>query len=384
MFKTRKLIGLMAAAAMLLAFAAPASSRAADIYTGTKQAPQVYVASGAAARNVYAFGPQVVVDANSQKDVTAGGGTVNINGNVADDLLVFGGNIDVYGNVGGSARVAGGNVRIDSKTIGEDLVIGSGTVYVGSDTKINGDVLVAGGTVIINGTVAGSIKAAGGSIFINSTVLGNVSVKAQNALQLGPNADIRGNLDYSGKYQLIRDPSAKVTGKISFSQLKGESKFPLIGFLTVAFLIKLLAELIFALLAFAIFRRKFENYMEQFHNGSYWKNVGIGLLAFIVVPVLAVILCFAIVGYYAAIFMLALYVAMLMLAWILGASYFGMWIMQKLNRGHFNISYLNIIIGIVVASFLRIIPLLGLIFALILVFSGLGVITSAINAERKK
>lgn len=382
MFKLRNWLSVLAGAAVIFAFALP--TQAADVYyPATEQSQQVYVPSDALTRNAYAFGPQVTVQANVQKDLTAAGGVIEIYGNVADDALVAGGNIDISGNVGGSARVAGGNIRINSKTITEDLVVAGGTLYIGPDTNIKGDLLVAGGSVVLNGAVQGNVKIAGGSILMNGPVSGNVVVKAGNALQLGPQANIKGNLDYSGKYQLIRDPSAKVSGKISFTQLR-EGRFPVVGFLTVAFLLKLLAELIFAVLAFAVFRRKYENYMEKFRTGNYWKNLGIGLLTLIVVPVLALILCFTFIGYYVAMFAMAIYIAMLMLAWILGASFFGVWLMEKLTRGHFKINYANIIIGIIVAGFLRAIPVLGWIFAFVLVLGGLGIITSSINAERKR
>ncbi|WEL17406.1 putative membrane protein related to bactofilin [Halorhabdus sp. SVX81] len=72
-----------------------------------------------------------------------------------------------------------------------------GSVVVGADETVDGDLTVFAGSVVIDGTVEGNVQAVGGSVRIGGTVTGDVSVTAGSVV-IGPNATIEGSLQGAG------------------------------------------------------------------------------------------------------------------------------------------------------------------------------------------
>jgi cytoskeletal protein CcmA (bactofilin family) len=73
--------------------------------------------------------------------------------------------------------VAGGTVRVEGAIDG-DLVVAGGTVTVNGAVQRN--LIVAGGTVIVHGPVAGTVYAAGGTLDLNSTIGRNLVMAGGN------------------------------------------------------------------------------------------------------------------------------------------------------------------------------------------------------------
>ncbi len=370
-------LGLLAGMTSLV-FAAQ-SAAAADLRYNTGRNPNFEVAASDKVTNLYTAGAQVVVNASAARDAVVAGATLQINGNTGDDLIAAGGNVDVDGNVGGSARVVGGNIRINSKSIGQDLVVAGGTVYISADTVVNGDLLVAGGNVYVDGSVKGNVKFNGGNLNLNGAVGGNVDVHATQYFQLGSKADIKGSLNYTSPVEYDRDANAKVAGQVNYTHLAGGgNRANFAALLTIAFLIKLVGALLLAFVLLWLFHNKFTNSVMETGRG-FWKNVGIGLVALIVTPIVIVILMFTFIGWYIAAFLGLVYVLVLLLAGIISMSYFGSWFIAKLDKKEMRVDYLTVTLGIVLASVLKLIPLLGWIFVVILVLAGMGVIVKGLK-----
>jgi len=96
---------------------------------------------------------------------------------IDDDLVVVGGTIVIDGTVNGDLIVAGGTVKI------------SGTV--------NGDVIAAGGTLTIGGNVADDIRIVGGNIEIDGFVGDNAMIFGGN-IAVGEGSHIGGDLNVGG------------------------------------------------------------------------------------------------------------------------------------------------------------------------------------------
>jgi len=65
------------------------------------------------------------------------------------------------------------------EVIDGDLYVAGGTIII--DGTINGDLIAAGGTITVNGMVDGSIMAAGGTVNINGEVTRAVRVNRRNS-----------------------------------------------------------------------------------------------------------------------------------------------------------------------------------------------------------
>lgn len=373
-----KMIAIASAIGVLASPALAADFRS----TNGSDSKNLQVPASTNTRNLYAAGAQVTINASPVKDLVVAGGMVNVNGNVGDDLLLAGGNLNVKGTIGGSARIFGGNVYIDSPSIAEDLLVGAGTVYIHSSTIVKGDLIVGGGNVVLDGHVLGNVKIAGGSVVINGKVDGNIDGRISQTFELGAGAEVKGNINYSARLELRQDPAAKVLGQVNYSPLKKGT----LGFgpvLTVVLLIRLLGIVIVAVLLFGLFKNRFTRLALSVGN-KFWQNVGIGLAGIIIVPVVVALLFVTLVGYYAAFILIAAFILTLMLGSIIGAAYFGSWLVAKIDRKEIRIDYVAVILGVVLASVLRYVPLLGWIFAGILCFSGFGAMLKAFAQARKE
>ncbi len=341
-----------------------ASVHAADFAVSTSRStPYLHVAGGNY-KNLYAVGRQVVIDSNVGKDLNVAGATVDVNGTVPDDALIVGGTVNVKGNIGGSAKILGGTVHISGK-IGGDLAVAGGSVYLDPGAEVLGDVMVAGGSIFVNAPVHGNLYVAGGAAYVDSAVGGNIDARLSGVLQLGSGTTVGAGVNYTGRGTIINH-AAHIAGSINYTKLKT-------NFADAAgkFLIKLLGLLLAALLLFTAFMPKYQELVNETQS-HFWRRFGFGLIAFIVIPIITIVLFLLIVGYYVAILLALWYILMLFLGWIIGATAFGAWLIRKIGRREYPFSYFYVTFAIVVSVLLSAIPIAGPIFAAVLAIAGFG------------
>ncbi|WP_048098144.1 bactofilin family protein [Archaeoglobus sulfaticallidus] len=105
-------------------------------------------------------GGRVIVDAPVSGDLIVAGGEVEVLDKVAGDLIAAGGKVDLRGDVGGKLIVAGGSLRIE-KNVGKFVIASGGEVVIGKNSRIDGDVFVAGGKIENAGIIEGNITVFG-------------------------------------------------------------------------------------------------------------------------------------------------------------------------------------------------------------------------------
>ena len=95
---------------------------------------------------------------------------------------------------------------------GGDRVRIGGSVEVGPNEVVNGDVAAIGGSSTVRGQVLGDVVAIGGTAMIDAPVRGDV-VSVGGGTTLGPQAEINGDVVVVGGV-LRRDPAARVNGEV--------------------------------------------------------------------------------------------------------------------------------------------------------------------------
>ncbi|MFA5013466.1 MAG: hypothetical protein WC520_02770, partial [Candidatus Paceibacterota bacterium] len=123
---------------------------------------------------VFLAGNNVTLNTDVVGDVFAFGQKININGNVDGDIIGAGQSITVNGNVSGSVRVAAQSVDIKGR-VERSVAVASQDILLPESSFIGRDALLAGETININGTVAGSVNAASSVLNINGKVNKNVN-----------------------------------------------------------------------------------------------------------------------------------------------------------------------------------------------------------------
>jgi len=327
--------------------------------------------------NVYTAGNIVSINSNIKKGLYAAGNTINLNANVEGPFNVGGGTITVRGDVDGTMHAGGGSIFIES-AIGGDLFIGAGNVILTERSSVGGDLIAGAGQITIDGSIGGNILLGGGEVFLNGRVAGNVNIKAVDKLELGDDAEIAGNLEYTSKEKADIDES-KVLGEVIFRQKKAEAKAGLFkspkaifGFLTLFFFLKLLGAIAVGLVFVYLLRRFTEEVVKQSLQ-KFWPSLGIGFGSLVLVPIACIILSISIIGLWLAVIAGALYLLLLILSSVFASIILGTWLIKVLaKRQEYIIDWKAVVVGVIIIKLLILIPFIGWLPKFIFLLIGLG------------
>jgi MFS family permease len=196
-------------------------------------------------------------------------------------------------------------------------------------------------------------------------------------------ADVAGAVTYTGLREAVVQDGAKVSN-IEFKKMEGRKEGAgkaFAGILTVGFLIRLLAMIAAGLLLLKFFRERTATLVESIYQKP-WSSLGIGLVAFIVVPIICILLLVVFIGYFIAAIIFVWYVLMIMIAMLMGAIFLGAWIVKLLTKKkQLVFDWQAVVIGVVVLSIVGLIPVVGWILCAIVFLMAFGAL---INMGRQK
>ncbi len=353
----------------------PLFSNAADYLPKDKaDGGNVIVTGDEDYENLFVSGGNVSIDREILGDLFAAGGSVNISSPVEEDLFVSAGNVTVSAEVGDDARLAGGNVSISAPVRG-DLMVGGGTVNISKSAPVGGDFWAGGGVVNVNSDIKGNVKIAGGEVLLNGVIGGSVEVHADKRLVFGPQTRISGSIEYWGVKEAVIQEGAEV-GQIEFHKAEG-SKFrgklnlrPLISFF---FVLKILALFLAALAVMSLFKRTSHDVVSRPH-GKPWISLGIGFLGIVAVPIAVIILFATVVGSIIGIILLISFVATLILSSVFAALFIGSLLERWFFKKKVEITWKTAVWGVIAGAVLSFIPVLGwlaMCIAYLMAFGGL-------------
>lgn len=331
-----------------------------DLYAGSGNV----VISGDVTGDFVGGGGSVLVSGMIGQDIMLAGGTIHLSGNVHDDARIVGGNIFIEGSVDDDLFVAGGQLNLVSGSlIGGNLVAAGGMVVV--DSSIGGDVHLAGGQVVIKGTIRGDVQIMADKIIIEKTavIAGNVSYRSPQEAQIASGAQINGNVDFQ--------KVAKSHGPIS-SPARGIGLGMFAGLWGILHVTKFITLLVLALLFMLVYGRIAENIAERSVK-HFWKDLGLGFLALIVTPISAIIAFVTVIGLPIGFILLLLYIIWLIFAWIISPLIAGSIIYRFVaKRTEVNVNWKTVIIGCVAVFVIGLIPIVGWIVKLAFVLVAMG------------
>jgi len=154
------------------------------------------------------------IGAAQSNDRAGGVVTVEQDEVVSGDLQAYGGSVVIAGTVDGSVEATAGSVIVTSTgSIAGDLGAAAGSVVV--EGTVDGDVDAAAGSLLIRdgARIGGSLSVGAGDVRIDGEVAGDVRA-AGDAVRLGPTADVGGNVEYDAE-TFDRDADATVGGSVT-------------------------------------------------------------------------------------------------------------------------------------------------------------------------
>lgn len=377
----RILGGIGAGIVALTMVLAPGAQVSAAEFLVPDESGNITISADSVHRNLYTAGGTVLLNNATLGDAVVVGGDVTIEGNVESDLTVAGGNVYINGTIGGDVRVAGGDVTINNAVSGDVVGVG-GSIRLTDRAAVAGDVMIAGGQVEVLGPVTGKLTAHADLITINSAVTGAVVITAGQKLSLGAKTNFAGEAKYKS-WQEAEIADGAQTGNLQYEQIprkQNEGGKALAGVLTLGFVFKLLAMILASLVLLKLFPKTSTELVTHLKE-NVWANLGIGFVAFIAMPIMALLLLFTFVGFYAALIVFVLWLLWCMVGALVGMVFVGAWINQKfIKKEQLTIDWQAVVLGVVIVSILALIPAIGWLISLLIVWVGFGTIIRHITA----
>ncbi len=345
-------------------------------FAATLQADESLDVSVSPADNAYFAGAEVHVTAPLPDDLLAVAGMLEVLAPVGGDALVAGGTVTIGSTVVGDVRALGGNISI-AQDVGGDIAALGGSVRVAGRAQ---EVQVAGASVEIANGALGPVTVYGTNVSLAGEFAGNVRVVASDRVTLAEGTTILGTFEYNAPQEAVIPASARIDGGVSYigsssflPTTEQANTFALAG-LGVLFVVRLVAGALAAGLLVGLFPA-FTNRLvsEVFSTGpsGFMRAFLIGFAAFVLTPILVVLLLASFVGIGIAAVLGAAYILVLLLSYLYAAALAGA-LLMRLSRKTFSASWKSTILGMVVLYLLGLVPGLGFVVALVLSAAALG------------
>ena len=248
-----------------------------------------------------------------------------------------------------------------------DHIVIVGSVLVDRD-ETAGDVVVIDGDVTVRGTVTGDVVVVDGAVTIRGTVAGNV-VAVSGQATLGRRGRIAGDLIY-GDEKPIQAPGSQVSGDVEKVDVGNASVVGAIGVWVALVASMFLLGMLLLLLA----PRAAEAVARTARSKALVCGL-VGLLAFFLLPVIAIAVCFTIIGIPLGIVLLLLVLPLYAIAYVTTALVLGRLILKKSRIVAF-------LVGLVILGLLTLIPIAGGVIGFLAIVFGLGALIMSLLHAR--
>jgi hypothetical protein len=316
----------------------------------------------------YISGSTVNINGTYTGDIFCAGQTVTIDANVTGDILCAGQSVIIDGTVTGNIRVAAQTLVINA-TVSKNVSIASQSATISGTTS--GDVSALAQSVTIKGNVGGEVYGAVRSFTLNGKVAKGVDVHVQNAT-LGGNSMIGGNFKYAAPQRATMASGAIIKGQTLFSMQSTNknnssmfSAFSLIYWPLSLFVIGLVLILLCRKHSYEIGQKVLER---------PWLCLGVGLIPLFLLPIVAFVILFTLIGIPLSLLMFMVWIIALMLSTIAVSYAIGLRILQPAVE-NLGMSILALLLGMVITTVLFNIPFIGWLFSLLAVIIGLGALS---------
>jgi len=322
----------------------------------------------------FSAGSAVVLERPITGDALMAGGTVESNASVGGDAIVAAGDVAMRATVGDDLYAAGGQVEIDALVAGNARIAG-GSVRITPESRLEGGVAIAGGSVDARGTFGRYLSVAGGEVVLGGDVAGDVRVLADTFTVL-PGTRIGGSLRYrvadtvtlppdlvTGGGTEVLPPAQDATGGGGFDRTAGRA-----GWLWFAGLVA-----VGLLLAALLGRQSLA--ASRALAAQPWMGLLLGAAVLVLVPAVAAVLLVTLVGIPLALIVMLVYGALLIVGYVVGALFLGDQALLRLRgAGQPTTGWrlLALVAVLLLAGWLADVPVLGGLVRPVVLLLGLG------------
>jgi cytoskeletal protein CcmA (bactofilin family) len=289
-------------------------------------------------------------------------GTIIVEGTVTGDVSGLAGDIVVSdgGVIEGNLDAAAGTIRI-SGTVRGDVSSGTGSISVTETGVVEGNFDVGAGTVRIDGRIDG-----------DATI-------GADTIRLGDGATLAGSLTYDGD---LRGNQAAVAGDITRDRSLGVSLFSDIQpFASWLFTISTFVfNLAVGALLLGLFPRFSERVADSVRTAPLRSGL-VGLGTLLGVPVLLIAIAITVVGIPVSLVGLFAFLVVLWIGLVYGRFAVGVWALSFFDIEN---RWAGLVVGLVLASVLWRLPLVGGPLNALIFLLGLGALVTAVVGRRRR
>ena len=302
---------------------------------------------------------------------------------IAGSLFAAGNTVKATSNVDGMSFIAGNKINVSNKSdylfvAGNDITIDKATAkdvfLAGSFVTVNDsslrDIYVAASKITINSEITRDAYLAGEKVYINSKINGDVEIAA-NKIELGEKAEIIGKLKYPETVKIEKNENAKINETETYKTETVDIKISPAKAVLAFILGQIYSFLSILLIAFAmlfICKKTFSELKKMKKDASVLLTALAGLIGLIVIPIASILIMITLIGIPLGILGLIFYGLLVFLSIIPAVYFVGNWVFGKKIKN----DYLKMFLSLLCFYVVKLIPLIGGLFELVMLLFGLG------------
>ncbi len=322
----------------------------------------------------FAVAKNVEISGKVEGDLYVLGSDVYIDGHVTGDVLVCALHVEISGRVDNNVRVIAGQANI-SGSVGYNATIVAASAQVSSSSKIGGNLVIAAGSTQLAATVKGDANIAATYLRVSGSIDDRLFAYV-GGMHITSRASIGKDLDYRSSEKALIDPGASIGGQIlyhpSIFHRFLETKWIqrlLVGSKIMGILMNFVYSFVIGWILWRLFPRNVESALSALQDHPM-KCLGSGLIVLILFPLVSFLLLISILGMPFALTLIALNVITFYTAKIFSV----IWVTEKLSHG-FKIhmgKYKTLAAGLILYFLLTAIPYVGFLVTIGALLFGLG------------
>ncbi|SHI21053.1 hypothetical protein SAMN02745823_03442 [Sporobacter termitidis DSM 10068] len=331
------------------------------------------------ADNRFDFAGNVIADRNVTGDYVAIGQNIKLEAGVKGDIIAIGRAITITDQDAVQNIFALGQyVTVRAKSARNIYATGA-DVTVSDGTDVKGAYLC--GVNISFGGTAQDAYMAGASVTEDGTIYGDLTIRSDH-ITFGRNATVGGHLTVIGTVKPQLPPNID-PAKMTFKRVmhprndnKPAGQQGVNRFKVIMAAVGVVTAVILALLM-TLFRGGYFKARALEFRKRWWKDLLFGIIAFIVMPVAALVCMLTIFAIPIGVIVLAIYAVLIYLAPVITGMILGRVVLPRMSR------YLSAGLGAAVIELLMLVPILKLVIALLCAFYTLGITVVRMKPRRE-
>ncbi|HEV2222776.1 MAG TPA: hypothetical protein VGR84_07210, partial [Candidatus Acidoferrales bacterium] len=358
-----------------LLLAAPAA-HAGEIEHGN---PSYTLAAGQTLNtDLFVAGDYISINGTVNGDVFIWGREAEVNGHVTGDVFTFCQTTRINGQVDGNVRNWSQMIMINGKVMKNVLAAGE-EIELNPKGQVDGSFTFQGAEGRVDGRIGRDLMARAAELEVSGSVGGNAKLRSVH-LHIGSEAEVAGTTTYSGFHKPIVDAGAKLASPLVFTLVKTGPDYSSGRYWWHRALLWG-AAFVFGLALILLLPGFFADGMQA--SRRFLPALGLGVVAMIATPIVAIIVCITMVGLGVGIATILIYA----IALYASQAFVSTWIGDALlGRGEGTGALLGrLALGLVILHGLELLPHhVGFIVKLIALWWGMGAIAIAIYRHLRR